>query len=464
MLVRESGGGASAGVYPSSGRAAYASMVFFLTFAFAYADRNVLALLYEPIRLEFHLNDTAASLLGGVPFSIVYSLAAIPLGRAVDHLNRRLILVAAATIWSIATVCCGLSHDITQLVIARIGVGFGEAALGPAVVSLISDYVAPNRRGRLIGLTAMGSIVGSALARIGGGALLNMFEAGGRVILPFIGDVSAWRAVFIFIGAPGLIVAAMLIALKEPSRKDHAEQAAAADGPVKAVTAKAYFREHYRLIACVFCGYGLFALVNQAVSSWTPIYALRHFHISAGTVGEQFGFMMLFFGGAGPLLGGWISDKIVEKGKPDARVLVGLAGLAGTTAVLLLPLARTYAVYLTLSAVHAFFAALGVASAVVLIQDLFPNRLRGQANSIYGLCTHLIGGTLGPLMVAVISDYVLKGKDSLLTAIVIVFVPATMAAFVILLLLRMMLRAKNGEEDILDSKIDSKLVLRSEKI
>jgi MFS family permease len=198
---------------------AYALVVIVVAYILAFIDRQILNLLVEPIKHDLGLSDTEISLLHGMSFAIVLSIAGLPLGRLVDTRRRVTVLSIGITIWTILTAGCGLSRSYLQLLLCRMGVGFGEAAMTPTAYSLIGDYFPPEKLGMAAGFYSVGGYVGTGLALIFGGAISAMVPAAG-VDVPILGLVHGWQVAFLIIGPAGLAVALWVGTLVEPPRRD----------------------------------------------------------------------------------------------------------------------------------------------------------------------------------------------------------------------------------------------------
>ena len=142
--------------YPRPGYAWYVLGVLTLVYMFSFLDRQILNLLVAPVRRDLHISDTQMSLLSGFAFALFYVAFGIPLGRVADSRSRTNLITAGFATWSLFTAGCGLAASYGQLLVMRMGVGIGEASLGPAAYSLITDYFPPNRRARAQGIYNMG--------------------------------------------------------------------------------------------------------------------------------------------------------------------------------------------------------------------------------------------------------------------------------------------------------------------
>ena len=210
---------ASTQPWPSSAQAWYLIAVLMVAYVLSFIDRVVLALLVGPIRAEFGVNDTAMSILYGFGFAIFYTTLGVPIARLADRFNRRNIIAAGIFFWSLMTAACGVTRSYWELLLARIGVGVGEAALSPAAFSMIADSFPEKKLGRALSVYTIGLPMGVGLALIIGGVVVQFAATAPPVVLPLFGQLSAWHLVFIVVGLPGLLVAAWMMTLPEPVRR-----------------------------------------------------------------------------------------------------------------------------------------------------------------------------------------------------------------------------------------------------
>lgn len=203
------------------------SVVGMLTLAYvlSFIDRQILGMLITPIKASLHLTDTELGLLMGPAFAFFYVTLGWPIGWMADRINRRNIIATGIALWSLATAACGLSMNFTQLLWSRLMVGVGEAALTPSALSLMADYFAPKSRPRAIAVYSTGIYLGSGIAYLGGGALVGMLQDAGGVTLPVFGAVEGWQAAFLALGIPGVLVALLMLLIREPTRREDTGQA-----------------------------------------------------------------------------------------------------------------------------------------------------------------------------------------------------------------------------------------------
>ena len=193
--------------------------VLTLAYIVSFIDRQILSLMVDPIRNDLGIGEKQMSLLMGATFAVFYTFFGIPLGRLADRRSRRGLISAGIALWSLMTAGCGLTKRFWQLALMRMGVGVGEASLSPAAYSLISDYFRPALRSTAMSVYSMGIYLGSGLALILGGFVIGYTAGQEHAVLPWVGTVRPWQQVFLLVGLPGLLVALLLLTIREPERK-----------------------------------------------------------------------------------------------------------------------------------------------------------------------------------------------------------------------------------------------------
>lgn len=245
--------------YPNPGYAWYVVVILFLAFVVSYIDRQIISLLVDPIKADLDITDTQIGLLQGFAFTVFYTFAGIPLGRLADKKNRKIIISLGMLIWSIMTFACGLARNFTHLFIARIGVGVGEASLSPASNSMISDYFPKDKRGKPVAVFFMAVYVGVGLSFILGGIVVGMVSnAGDVLVLPLLGELSAWQTTFMVVSIPGILLVLVMGTIKEPFRHGMITKDGQAVASDLAAT-KDFFKKHFMAYAVMFLGFGLAA-------------------------------------------------------------------------------------------------------------------------------------------------------------------------------------------------------------
>ena len=209
-----SGGTQSGGTdgYPSSIVAWYSVLVLMLMYVFSFIDRTIISLLVGPMKRDLHISDVQMGLLQGTAFALFYTFLGLPIARLSDRHNRKSIIAIGVFIWSIMACLCGLARSAGQLFLARIGVGFGEAALSPAAYSMITDSFPRAKLGSAFSVYNVGITIGAGTALLVGGLVVGaVSRPGASYVLPIFGEVHAWQLVFIVTGAPGLLLPLLLL-------------------------------------------------------------------------------------------------------------------------------------------------------------------------------------------------------------------------------------------------------------
>jgi len=423
--------------WPSSGYAWYVVGVLTLAYIVSYIDRQILTLMIEPVRRDLGISDTQVSLLTGLAFVLLFAVVSIPIGRMADRRNRCLIITVGIIFWSIMTAASGLARNFSQLFVARAGVGVGEATLTPAAYSMISDYFPPQRLGRAIGVYMAGVPVGSGLALLAGAAVISLVSRVPQLEIPFVGVVSSWQLAFFIVGIPGLLIAALMITVKEPFRRGrlhHPDSVAAADDQgISLRETVDFLRTRMMIYLPIFGGFAIVAIVMNAIVIWTPTVYIRTWGWSASSIGYVFGACLLIFGTTGAIFGGRAVDFLSRRGYTDAalRITILLLVLMWPTAALM-PLMPNPALSVALLALlTALLFAFGAVVPTAL-QLVTPNELRAQVTAITILVVNVIGMGLGPTAVAMITDYGFANDQALRFSVAIVaavFTPLGLLSF-----------------------------------
>jgi MFS family permease len=380
-----------------------------VVYAFNYLDRQLLSVLMEPIKRAFGVSDGELGLLTGFLFALIYTVAGIPVARIADVFGRRAVLAISLAVWSAMTALTGFVTSFAQLRLARIGVALGEAGGTPPSFALISDIFPPERRATALGIFATGVSFGTLLGNVLGG---------------WIGQEYGWRAAFIWLGLPGLVLAALLaLTVREPPRAAAHEEASLAE------VLRVLFSQ--RTFVWMAAGVSLAAFAGYGFGVWKPSFLIRVHGFSLKTAGFAVGFVNLFTGVASSFLGGHLADRL---GRRDPRwplrvaALSALAGLPCTVAFLLWP--DPWVALFGISFI-------GIAGGMwppptyATSQSLVPAHMRARATAILLLFLNLVGLGLGPWVVGALSDALRPayGAHSVRWALVAVMVAYPAGAF-----------------------------------
>jgi len=396
--------------YPPPHRAWYAVAVLAIAYIFSFIDRQILSLLVAPIRRDLHISDTQMSLLMGISFALFYCLFGFPIGRMADSRSRRNIITAGVFTWSLFTAGCGLAASYLQMFVMRVGVGVGEAALSPPAYSLMADSFPPRRRPLALSVYGMGMFIGAGLALVLGGIIVARTSSGGIITLPLLGlSIFPWQLTFFIVGLPGLLIAALVLTVREPLRKERQSGTAT---PVNAVIA--YIKEHRATFAYHHVATAMMSFGYYGTAAWIPSFLIRTYGWSAGRAGLVFGTVVTVFSSLGILSGGLFCQALAHRGYRDAHFRVGL-----TVALLLLPAAVLYPLMpspwlaIALLVPFAFLSTMIFGVAPAALQVVVPNEMRAQVSAMYLFVVNIIGLGLGPTVIAVLTDHVFHNDNML---------------------------------------------------
>jgi MFS family permease len=415
--------------FPSPGRAWALVALLLLAYTVSLIDRQILSLMVQPVRAYLHISDTRISLLHGFAFAIFYTLFGVFLGRAADKLNRRNMIVAGMTLWCLATVACGLATSFAALFMARVFVGVGEAVLSPAAFSMIADSFPKERRARAISVYSMGVFWGSGLALALGGAAIAATSQHSSLVVPVLGTLQSWQAAFIIVGLPGLLVAVLLLAVREPQRLELAHGSSDVHATV------AFFRSNASVLATLILAFGANGLINFALASWAPTFFIRAFGWTAAQIGASYGLILLGCGTTGILTGGWVADRLVAAGREDGVLLtMRISALCIIPALALFAFVGSSTAALITLAAATFLLGAPTGLAPVALYSITPNQFRGQVTACYLFSVTLIGMALGSTLIALATDYLFHSDLAVGKSLALVASAAALLSYVSLTL------------------------------
>ncbi len=398
--------------YASTRTRYYALCVLTTVYTFNFIDRQLLAILQESIKLDLDLSDSQLGLLTGFAFAMFYVTAGIPIARWADRANRRNIISIAVGLWSLMTAVSGFAQNYLQLLVARVGVGVGEAGGSPPAHSMISDMFPPSSRASALAFYSTGVNIG----------ILFGFLAGG-----WLNEIFGWRTAFMVVGLPGLAIALLVYTtVAEPIRGlAERRQASSAPAPFGSVLALLWSRRSFRHIAI---GAALNAFAGYSTSSWTASFFIRSHDMTTGELGTWLAMILGLGGAIGVFGGGLIADRL---GVRDRRWHVWLPALTG---VVCLPfMVATYMVdshyvALALSVVPGLLFNVYLGNALSMTHGLVGLRMRALASAILFFVLNIFGLGLGPWFVGTLSDWLAPslGTESLRYAMLYA-IPAAMA-------------------------------------
>lgn len=390
-----------------SGYKWYALGVLTLVYTSSHVDRQIMAILLEPIKLELGASDTQMGFLVGLTFAIFYATLGMPIAMLADRFHRRNIVTTSVVIWSGMTALCGAAGSFAQLALARIGVGVGEAGSSPPSHSIIADLFPVESRGTAMGIFALGVNFGLLIAYLGGGVLSENW---------------GWRATFVAVGLPGLAIAALLhFTTIEPRRGgvENQPRSSADSAPAfLAVWAHLWSTPATRHLTI---GAALAGFTGYGFTLWMPTFLIRSHALSPTEVGLVLALMTGVIGGLGTFAAGRMTDVLARRDERWRAWIVALAKGGYVPFLVLFFLIEDLTFALVLYAIPAFFGGFYLAPTFTLVQNLVDLRMRALASSIVLFILNIVGMGFGPQLVGVLSDFLAPsfGKESLRMALLV---------------------------------------------
>ena len=402
--------------YTSMSARYYAVGLLTVVYTFNFIDRQLLSILQESIKADLLLSDQQLGLLTGIAFAMFYVTAGIPIARWADRGNRRNIVALAIGVWSFMTAISGLVQNYVQLLLARMGVGVGEAGGSPPAHSIISDIFPPERRASALAFYSMGVNIGILFGFLAGGWLNEIFD---------------WRTAFFVVGAPGLIIALIVrYTLREPIRGlSEQRQVETQTVPFSNVLNLLMSRPAFKHMAF---GAALNAFAGYSTSSWTASFMIRSHGMSTGELGTWLAMIMGFGGAVGVFAGGVIAERLARK---DVRWYMWLPALTGLICVPFMVanymVAGAYTA-LIVSIIPGILFNVYLGNTLAMTHGLVGLRMRALASAILFFILNLIGLGLGPWVIGLLSDLLAPtlGQESLRHAM-LYLLPAMMTWSVI---------------------------------
>lgn len=361
----------------------------------SYIDRFLPSLLTPAIKADLHLSDFQIGLLLGPAFALFYVAVGLPFGWAADRFSRRGILAFGIGVWSLMTSAASLAVSFTPLFAARLGVGFGEAAVAPCAVSMIGDRFDRLRRPRAISLYMAGSFIGAGSAFLFGGPLVRWIEG----MAPPVPGMRPWQTVFLVAGLPGLVLAVLMFTLREPTRREITRTTGASLS-----AAIDFILARWRAFGALFVGSACVVTLGS-LSLWNTALFQRTWGWNVAQVGVATGLLYFTAGPLGTIVGIWLTQRWNRAGRADATLRTLLTGLLiGGPGFALFPLAPTASVGLLGMFLGFTGQAMATAAGPASLTLLAPGQIRSKATAIYYLVISIAGQLLGPPPVGWMTD------------------------------------------------------------
>jgi MFS family permease len=367
----------------------YVLAVLTVVYGLNIADRFSISTLLEPIRQELHLSDSGIAFLTGVALAVFYVTIGIPIAMLADRANRRNILALALAMWSGMTALCGLAQNYSQLLLARFGVGIGEAGGTPPSTSILADKFPPARRPMALTIFALGASLG---------AWLGSSIAGG------VAERGGWRAAFLVLGIPGLLVALLVrLTVREP-RRGQLDSTPTPSQP-STLMATLRFLVKQRSAVHLLLGGSVATFWSWGLMWWTPTFLQRSHHLTVGQAGQLLGPMHLIAGTLGTLLAGWLMGRpAASDPRYVARLLGSVTALATIPSIILYWVlserAATALLWIFVPAVYFYIGPI-----LGLLQNVMPANMRATTCAILLFIANVANLVIAPQIIGWLSDW-----------------------------------------------------------
>ncbi len=359
----------------------YALALLTLVYVLNFLDRVLILYLFTPIKKEFAFTDLQLALLGTTSFAIFYTALGIPFGRIADKKSRKLLIGIGLLVWSLFSGLTGFATDFWSLFACRVMVGVGEATLGPAAISLLSDYFPPNKRATVTSIYSMGIAIGAGLAAFLGG---------------WLGQNYGWRFTFMILGFPGVLLAFLVFALKEKPRAEVETQSLIGTNWKKLITNKAF------ILLCL--GYAFLGLATNNLNIWGATFYIRLHQIDLATIGFWGGILTLLAGIPATLYGGVIADKFHQKSRGGRMLYGSLLALFSIPFWFLLIFTDNVYLILFANFMLLFFALAWLGAAAADVTEIAGVNLRGLGIAIYFFSVNIFAYIIGSNLIGYLND------------------------------------------------------------
>jgi len=409
----------------------YALGLLLVVYIFNFIDRSILSILLESIKKEFQLSDTQLGLLSGPAFAIFYTFVGLPIARWSDRGKRTSIIAVAVVVWSAMTALTGFAQSFLHLLLARIGVGVGEAGCSPPAHSLLSDYFPASRRATVLAIYSLGIPLGGGIGFLAGGWLDEFFD---------------WRTAFIVVGAPGVLLALIVkLTLKEP-RRGQFDEPTLVQPPQQSILQVLKFMNGLKSFRHLALAAALHAFYGYGAGAFIAAFFRRSHDMEPGELGTWFGIIAFTAGSAGTFLGGFLGDRLATRDQRWYMWLPAVATAAYIPFAILLYLASNPYVGLVLFFPGSILGGMYLGPTFAMTQSLVPASMRATAAAILLFAINIIGLGLGPQGVGILSDLLSStfGNESLRYALLI-----TVVSFAAWSIFHYILAARTLREDLL---------------
>lgn len=375
----------------------------------AFVDRQVVAIVVGPMSRDLGIGDAQIGWLYGI-FALFYAIAGVPIAWLADRYSRKWLIAVGVFLWSLMTVACGLTRSFWQILLARIGVGVGEASITPATVSMVGDLFPRSQIPLALSIYQTGAIIGSGLAFVIGGVVLGIVEQTEPLVLPVVGALQPWQQTFVYVGLPGFILAGVILMLREPTRRNLPDASVGVEARGFAEL-RAFYKQHWQTLSLHHIGFLLLALMGYAFVFWSVTYFVRVHGLEAAQASQTFGWIFLVAGPMGPIAAALLAQYLTKRGRMDANIMAGMiGGLLAIPVIVAIQFApsATVAFALYIPAMLFVNSPFGIANASLPL--IAPPQLRAQVAAV-NMLVGAVGMMLGPPLAGYFNEQVFPGPE-----------------------------------------------------
>lgn len=412
--------------YPAPAVGWYATIILAFLYWLSILDRFIISLLVDPIKRDMDITDVQFGMLHGLAFSVTFSLLGLIAGTFADRFNRRWIIYLSVSVWSLATAACGMAQTFWHLLLARVGVGVGEAGLNPSATSMLTDLFPRDKLTSAMAVYAIGSTVGSGTAFLIGGLIVSMVSQVESFVWPIIGEVRSWQVVFFIIGIPGAVLALIVFTFPEPVRRNRKNINVGKGFWKSSINSYAellkFMRTRKRFFLPHYIGFGLASMLISSGGVWYPAHMGRTYGWSSAEIGASLGITLMVVGIVGKLVCGYCVDAIYRRGNKDAQLLWYGCCLLVAAPVSIFTMSSDNA-WIFVSGVGIFMILLSpmAACCYAAMNLVTPNELRGTGVAFYSASAGIVAVSVGPILVAWVGSTFFEGPASLGMGLAAVF-------------------------------------------
>jgi MFS family permease len=408
--------------YPPKRTAWYATIVLSILIWLSVLDRFIISLLVGPIKHDLGISDVQFGVLNGFAFTVTYAVFGVALGFLTDRYHRRWIIFAGVSFWSMATAACGLAHVYWQLLLARIGVGAGEATLGPCASSLLTDLWPRERLTTAMSVFHVGTSIGAGMAYIIGGQIVQLVSHTPILTLPLIGAMRSWQVVFLIVGIPGALLSLIVFTFEEPVRRGfRSAQQAKRSFFASNREMWAFVKTRPRFFLCHYLGFAFASAVLVGNGAWYAPHLARNFGWNPSKIGLTVGLMTSLPSIIGMLTAGRMSDWLFRRGHRDAQLrwYAACALIATPLGVIAMTSSNPW-VYIGFTFLTIMLICGMPSCAMTALNLVTPNELRGTGIAFFNMTAGIFGAGSGPVLIAAVSDYIFHDEKAIGRAMAVV--------------------------------------------